>query len=452
MSEKRIITGHVFTVLVGQLAVMAYGVTDTIVAGFYSVDALAALSVAASIFITVYITLLAAIQGLLPVWAELKGAQKSGAIGASVRQCLYLALIFTLVGMALLLLAPRLFGWLGIPQTIHEDVSQYLAILAAALPAAMFYRVFVTLSQAIGIPQMATVLQIVGLGVKIPLSIWFVHGGWGLPALGVEGCAWATLVVNYCLIFMAVGLTLRQGAYQALQLYKRLERPDWQRQRAFLRLAIPSGLIAGVEVSSFALMALLIARQGSVASSAHQIAGNLAAVCYMFPLSLAIVCSARVSYWRGAGNELQAQRLAKASVLATFIVTSGLAFMLVLLRDVVVSLYSGDSAVQQIAASLLLLVAIYHIADGVQVVACFLLRCYRVTIAPMFVYPAMLWTFGIGGGYLFAYHGLASLPAAHAPWPFWAAACVGLGLTAAAMLFLLWRVMRAALPTKLATA
>ena len=55
-----------------------------------------------------------------------------------------------------------------------------------------------------------------------------------------------------------------------------------------------------VEVTSFTLMALFIARQGTTASAAHQIASNLAALLYMVPLSLAIATSARVSYWLGA--------------------------------------------------------------------------------------------------------------------------------------------------------
>jgi MATE family multidrug resistance protein len=47
MSEIRTVARHAGTVLAGQLAVMAFGVTDTIVAGRYASDALAALSVAA---------------------------------------------------------------------------------------------------------------------------------------------------------------------------------------------------------------------------------------------------------------------------------------------------------------------------------------------------------------------------------------------------------------------
>jgi multidrug resistance protein, MATE family len=70
---------------------------------------------------------------------------------------------------------------------------------------------------------------------------------------------------------------------------------------AVLALALPPALLAVmVEVTSLTLMALFIARQGTTASAAHQIASNLAALLYMVPLSLAIATSARVSYWLGA--------------------------------------------------------------------------------------------------------------------------------------------------------
>ena len=53
---------HAGTVLVGQLATMAFGVTDTIVAGRYSGQALAALSVGSAVYITVFVALLGVLQ------------------------------------------------------------------------------------------------------------------------------------------------------------------------------------------------------------------------------------------------------------------------------------------------------------------------------------------------------------------------------------------------------
>ena len=58
MSDISVIARHAVTVLAGQLAVMAFGVTDTIVAGRFSADALAALSVASAVFVSVYVSLM----------------------------------------------------------------------------------------------------------------------------------------------------------------------------------------------------------------------------------------------------------------------------------------------------------------------------------------------------------------------------------------------------------
>src|SRR5512141_43234 len=68
VSELRTIARHATTVLVGQLAVMAFGVTDTIVAGRYSEQALAALSVGSAVYITVFVALMGILQALLPTW------------------------------------------------------------------------------------------------------------------------------------------------------------------------------------------------------------------------------------------------------------------------------------------------------------------------------------------------------------------------------------------------
>ena len=84
MTERRTIMHHAATVLVGQLAVMAFGITDTWVAGRYADTALAALSVASATYITVHISLMGILQALLPVWAELQGAQKFSDVGRSV--------------------------------------------------------------------------------------------------------------------------------------------------------------------------------------------------------------------------------------------------------------------------------------------------------------------------------------------------------------------------------
>ena len=306
-SERRLIVGHAGTVLVGQLAVMAFGVTDTIVAGRYAEGALAALSVGSAIFISVFVSLMGVVQALLPVWAELHGARRTAEVGRSVRQSLYVCALAIAVGMAVLLMPGALLQWTEVPATLRGDVERYLAILAFALPPALLFRVFGTLNQSLGKPRLVTWLQLGALAVKLPLSVWLTFGGAGVPALGLAGCGWATLIVNWTMLACAVVVLRRESFYAAYDLWRRMEPPDRRALAQFARLGIPAGLAVLVEVTSFTLMALFIARLGTVASAAHQIASNLTAVAYMFPLSLAIATSARVSFWLGAGDDARAQ-------------------------------------------------------------------------------------------------------------------------------------------------
>ena len=444
MRELATIARHAGTVLAGQLAVMAFGVTDTIVAGRFSSDALAALSVASAVFVSVYVSLMGILQALLPIWAEQHGKGETTAIGASFRQSLYLAFGFTVLGMLVLVFPDPILAWTEVPQSMQADVRAYLIVVGWALPSAMFFRLYTTLNQALGYPQLVTWLQVGALALKVPLSIWFTFGGWGIEAQGAAGCAWATLLVDYAIAILAVILMRRQKLYLRLQLWQRMEAPNWRSLGAFLRLGVPAGLSILVEVTSFTLVALFVARQGALAAASHQIAANLAAVCYMVPLSLGIAISARVSWWRGAGNEAQAQALAWLGVRIALVSGLVLSGSLLLARHAIPHVYTADPGVMALTSALLLWVALYHASDSIQCVCIFLLRCWRVTVAPLVVYCSLLWGGGLGGGYWLAYKNeAASAYWSTNPTPFWIGSGIALALVATLFVLLLRKVLLA---------
>ncbi|MFM7802299.1 MAG: MATE family efflux transporter, partial [Limnohabitans sp.] len=197
MSERKTILKHAGTVLIGQLAVVAFGVTDTIIAGRYNPQALAVLSVSSAVYISVYVTLLGVIQALLPMFAELFGGKKFSSIGQILRQSLYVWLALSLIG-ALVLLSPYfLLKSTQVPSSIQEEVQAYLGILAVALPAALFFRLYSSLNQSIGKPRLVTWIQISALILKIPLSIILTFGTSATQGMGIAGCALATVIVSF---------------------------------------------------------------------------------------------------------------------------------------------------------------------------------------------------------------------------------------------------------------
>ena len=444
MFELRTIARHAGTILVGQLAVMAFGVTDTMVAGRYSEQALAALSVGSAVYVSIFVGLMGVLQALLPTWAELHGAGRGHDVGRSVRQALYLSGLTMVIGVTALFFPGPLLEWTEVPPALQDVVREYLLVLTLALPAALLFRMYSTLNQSLGKPLLVTWLQTGSLLVKIPLSIWFAFGGLGLEPRGAVGCAWATVVVNWLCILLAAWLVRNDALYRPYAIWRRLERPHWGTIGHFVRLGLPGGLAIMVEVTSFTLMALFIARQGTQASAAHQVVSNLAAVLFMSPLSIAIATSARVSYWLGAGD----QRLARAAIRTGFKLAALLSLMLsvttLLGRHGIAGVYAKTPEVAALAASLLAWLALFHLGDAAQAVLVWVLRCYKVVLAPLVAYCVMLWGVGLWGGYLLAYRGVGPLPAHPSPIAFWQASTLALLLLAPLLVTILWRAVRQA--------
>lgn len=441
-AEWRAIVRHAGVVLAGQLAVMAFGVTDTVVAGRYHETALAALSVGTAIYVSVYVGLMGVLQALLPVWAELHGSDQRHLVGPSVRQALYLCGATIVLGMALLLSPQPLLRAAEVPATLQAPVRDYLAVLAWALPAALLFRLYSTLNQSLGKPRLVSVLQVGSLALKVPLSVWLTFGGAGMPGLGVVGCAWATLLVNAALLGCALWLLRTQDFYRPYGLWRRLEAVDWRQIGAFLRLGVPAGLAVLVEVSSFTAMALFIARMGTTAAAAHQVAATMAAMLYMVPLSLGIATSARASYWLGAGQPALAARAAWLGMGTAALAAMVLSTLLALLAHPIATLYAGQPAVVATATGLLRWVALYHLADALQAVSLFVLRSYRITLSPFLIYGVVLWGLGLAGGYAWAFHGLPLLPPWPSPGAFWLASAAALAVVALTFTGLLARATR----------
>jgi MATE family multidrug resistance protein len=437
LHERSLIARQAGTVLVGQVAVVAFGVIDTLVAGRHSEAALAALSVGSAVYITVFVMLMGLQQALLPLLSELHGADRPDEVGRHFRQSLYLWALNSAVGMTALLWPDPLLSWTEVPDAMQPAVREYLRVLAWSLPPALLFRLFSTLNQSLGRPKSVTWIQVIALALKVPLSFLLALGMGEWSGWGLEGCAYATLAVNSAMILMGAYLLRQRTFYERYRLWHRLEAPDVRVLGQLARLGIPNAMSVTVEVTSFTLMALFIARLGTVASASHQIMTSLAALTYMVPLSFAIATSARVSYWIGAQRPQQAIRATRDGF--TLVVGCALvvAVLLLALRHPIAQAYTRQVPVALMAAGMIAWLSLYVLADAVQVMCFFLLRCYRVTLAPLMIYCVLLWGGGLSGGYWFAYRGVNGWAPLEHPAAFWITSSLALVLASILMALLL---------------
>ena len=444
-TDVRRIAALAWPVLIGQLAVITFGVLDTAMAGRASAADLAAIGLGGSIYVTVYISLMGVLQALSPIAGQLYGAQRHSEIGEEVRQAIWLGLALAAIGMLLLWFPAPLLHLANASPELAEKATAYLRYEALALPAALGFRIYSALNNALSRPVMVTVLQLGGLVLKFPLNALFLYGGMGIPAMGGPGCALASMIISWLWFAAGAAILMRNPAYKPFKIFTQFSPPNRARLWALIRLGVPMGFTYLIEITSFTLMAIFIARLGTVVLAGHQIAANLGAVAYMVPLSLSIATSTLAAQSIGARDRTAARRISLNGIKLAVICAAIVGAAVLMLRHDLVSLYTHDAAVLAIAVPLLPFIAFYQMFDALQVMAAFILRAYKIALIPTVIYALSLWGVGLGGGYVLGFglfgDGAAALRGAAG---FWAANGLSLMVAGALLVSYFNRVSRTA--------
>jgi len=426
--------------LIGQLAVIAFGVLDTAMTARYSADDLAALAMASAIFISIYVGLTGVISALAPIAGQLFGAKRFDEIGEEVRQATWLALGLTVLGCVVLMNADYLLAISRIKPEIEDKARLYLNILALGLPASMGMRVLMALHNAVSRPAVITMVQLVGLGLKLPLNLLFIYGGLGIEGMGGPGCAVATVIINWFWLIITLSFVLIDRFYKPFKIFDHFSKPDWHRIWVLLKLGTPIGFSYLIEVTSFTFMSLFIARLGTTALAGHQIVANMGTVIYMVPLSLSIATMTLVSQSIGADKQERAEEIGWSSVFFTTLVCILIGIGVWVFKFELLDLYNPPAEVKVFSVPLFLFIAFYQVFDALQVTAAFILRAYRIAFWPMLIYAGSLWGVGLGGGYLMGFNVFGNTPEfLQGANGFWAGNSLSLGLAACFLLYLFRR-------------
>ncbi len=432
--------------MVSQLASIGTNVADTLIAGHHATADLAAVAVGGGLFVSVVIALIGILYAAAPIIAHHVGAGRREDIAPAFQQAVWMALFLSVPGALLLALPDPLLALSQLDPVVEAKTRDYLVALAFAVPGALLFRAFQALMNGIGQPRPVMVIMLACLAVHVPLAWALTTGAFG-PPLGALGCGLSTLVVNWLAVACALLWLKRSPQLRALRPFHDWQAPRARAQREMLRLGGPMGVSNFVEITSFTLIALFVARLGADVVAGHRVIANINGVCFMLPLALGSGTLVLVGQAAGAHDWLRARHtaltgLAMASVLAVFV-----GLLLWLSREQVLAFYSDDPAVLDVARSLLPYVALFVLVDAAHTLASFALRGYKVTVAPMIVHTLCFWGVGLGSGYVLAFHGLPGLGVALVAQPmgaagFWLATLLSTVLAGLMMGVILLRVIR----------
>ncbi len=413
--------GHVSSGLVGFV--------DTVIAGHHGITTLAAVAVGTALFWLPMMLPMGVLMSLPPSVSELDGAGRRAEIGPLWRQSLWLALGLGVLLFGLMTLLPMLLAPMGIAAEIIPGATDFIHAIRWGIPAFTLYLAMRYLSDGLHWSLPTMILGFGGLLLLAPMGYVLTNGLYSLPEMGAAGLGWASAAM-FWMQMLAFGFYLwRSPRFADLKLYAGFERPDWRIVRGLLATGLPIGVTISMEGSLFIVTALLIGRLGELPVAAHQIAINVATLCFMIPFGVAEATTIRVGHALGRGDRAGIRRAAFAG-LALVLCTQALSAAVMLSANhAIAGLYTADAAVAALAASLLLYAALFQFPDGVQVLSAGALRGLKDTRAPMWMAALAYWGIGmpVGAGLGL---GLGSFWPALGPKGMWLGLTAGLSVAA----------------------
>jgi multidrug resistance protein, MATE family len=428
-------------VFAGQVAMVLFATVDTVLVAHYSATDLAALAVGAAAYITIFIGLMGVVLAVAPIVGQLYGAKRFEAAGEQLHQAVWLALGLAVLGCTLLVFPQPFLALSDATPEVAARLRAYLLALAFALPAGLLFAAYRGFNNAVSRPKAVMALQVGALALKVPLAAWMVHGGGGLPALGVVGCGMSTALAMWAAVLAAWLVMRRDPFYAPFAIFGHgLKPPHWPGLASQLKLGLPMGGSVMIEVTGFASMAFFISRLGATPVAGHQIAANLVSLLFMVPMALGNATSTLAAQALGARALAESRRVAWHGIELAALVALALGTVLFFTREGVVRLYTHDEAIVAAALPLLAWVALFHFVDAMQIASAFTLRAWRIATVPLVIYATSIWGLGVGGGYVVAFNVGGDIPAwLHGSRGFWIACTAGLAAAASGLtLFLAW--------------
>ncbi|MGK4473180.1 MATE family efflux transporter [Aeromonas molluscorum] len=397
-SEARQLIRLASPILVAQVAQIAMNFVDTVMAGQVSAVDLAAVSVASSFWLPVILLVQGIIMALTPIVSQLNGARKRNEVRPAVHQAFWLALIVTPIAMLALYVSPLALQYMNVDPVMADKTAGYLHAILWGLPAFAMFQVLRNFSEGLSHTVPTMVIGFVGLAVNIPANYIFIHGHFGMPALGGVGCGVATAIVLWAMLLAMILYVKFSSHFRKIALFASLCRPNGSRIWRLFRLGFPIAMAIFCEVTLFTVVALMLAPFGAEIVASHQIALNFSSLVFMLPLSIGVGVTIRVGHSIGEGLPDHARVAARTGLMLGIAVAAGTAALTVLLREQIAAIYTEDMNVITLAALLLFFAAIYQISDSVQVIAAAALRGYKDTQAIFYITIVAYWGLGLPSG------------------------------------------------------
>jgi MATE family, multidrug efflux pump len=275
------------------------------------------------------------------------------------------------------------------PEQFADETALITQILSLSLLGFMISTVCSYYLESLRRPLIVTITSYLGVGVNLVIDLALVLGWWGMPQMGGEGVAWATVGSRWAITFALIGFVI----WLTPALKPSEPGPEDEAKR---QITVGGGTaISNVaEWGGFNLTYTIAAFVSVAVNAVYGYSVQIMGFCFMFFLGIGTATSVRVAEHVGRGNMQGVKDASRLGVAATFVLGTFLALLIYAFKDGVALLLVNSEAsidgtlLAPAIAAMLIYAALATTFDGLQATASMALRAQGVVWLPSAIHIA----------------------------------------------------------------
>ena len=314
-------------------------ITDLIMVGTISAFAVAAVGLGLQSLMFIFAVLTLFQVGTNALISRFYGAGKMSQASLALSTLYLFAFGLSLFMLPLWYLgSSELYVLFGVAKEVTELGQGYVQILTLMIPFIFMKLVFVTALNATGDTKTPLYVKLVSIVLNIGLNYLLIFGNLGFPALGVQGAAIATVVVNM-LELMVYFLLYAKGKTP----FKPMRRFSKNLLKRALKVGLPASYERSLTMGSFMLFTAIIADYGTEVIAGYQIGLRIEGLAFMPGIGFTIAAMALMGQGLGAKKPEQSREdvllVLKYAVGLMFF----LSFFMIFTPEYIVQFFTNDA-------------------------------------------------------------------------------------------------------------
>lgn len=371
--------------------------------GHVSKTALSAVSLANSIYILFLVIGMGTLAATAPMIASSKAAKNNSECGEILRTGIELSFIVSIIISIIMFIIGENIHYLNINEENTEVIELVRVYLRVVIVSTIPYMLFLAVKQfgdGLSITKPAMIVTFVGVLFNIGLNYVLMYGKLSFPALGIKGLAIATLTTRTLMALAIIVYIFNHKSFREFLPPLISKFNTWPVLVKIVKVGFPGGLQLFFEVGAFTVAGFFALKlEGSNNIAAHSIAHTLSAITYMLAMGISIAGSILVGQSFGQGDKAKIISTGKSVIVCGLFFMSFWALIFFGFGEQLTKMFNDDPELIQLSKWILIIVGIYQLFDGLQVIGLGILRGIEDVNKPTIITLIAYWLIALPCSY-----------------------------------------------------